>query len=145
MQSIDVVPAVSGNVVSTQLEDPLRRAVAAYPSWFKGRSRVHSESDLCAFLTWCEEQTFVRCRRLARTWSCTCGGCRKSAGSSPRPCPGGSRSWPGSTGSAIVVGTWAFVPIIVLSGVNVVMFEGNARRARRSWDEQGVDPTAAKG
>lgn len=55
MQSIDVVPAVSGNVVSTQLEDPLRRAVAAYLSRFKGRSRVHSESDLQAFLTWCEE------------------------------------------------------------------------------------------
>jgi hypothetical protein len=45
---------------------------------------------------------------------------------------------------SIVVGTWAFVPIIVLSVVNVVMLEGNARRARRSWREQGVDRTATE-
>ncbi len=55
MKNIDVVPAVSGNVVSTQLDGPLRGAVAAYLSRFKGRSRVHSESDLRAFLTWCED------------------------------------------------------------------------------------------
>jgi hypothetical protein len=40
MQSNDVVPAVSGNVVSTQLDDPLGRAVAAYLSRFRGRSRI---------------------------------------------------------------------------------------------------------
>ena len=53
MRSIDVVPAASG--IFTQLDDPLRRAVAAYLSRFKGRSRIHSASDLRAFLTWCED------------------------------------------------------------------------------------------
>ncbi|GAA2151516.1 site-specific tyrosine recombinase XerD [Humibacillus xanthopallidus] len=33
--------------------DTLRRAVAAYLARFKGQSRVHTESDLRAFLTWC--------------------------------------------------------------------------------------------
>jgi site-specific recombinase XerD len=33
--------------------DLLRRAVAAYLARFQGQSRVHSESDLRAFLAWC--------------------------------------------------------------------------------------------
>ena len=33
--------------------DSLRRAVAAYLARFKGQSRVHTESDLRAYLTWC--------------------------------------------------------------------------------------------
>jgi integrase/recombinase XerD len=33
--------------------ETLRRAVAAYLARFKGQSRVHTESDLCAYLTWC--------------------------------------------------------------------------------------------
>ncbi len=33
--------------------DTLRRAVAAYLARFKGQSRVHTESDLRAYLTWC--------------------------------------------------------------------------------------------
>jgi hypothetical protein len=41
---------------------------------------------------------------------------------------------------SVVVGTWTFVPIIALSWVNVLMFEGNARRPRRAWREQGADP-----
>jgi integrase/recombinase XerD len=35
--------------------DPLRLAVAAYLAGFKGQSRTHTESDLRAFLTWCQE------------------------------------------------------------------------------------------
>ncbi|HET8603773.1 MAG TPA: site-specific integrase, partial [Marmoricola sp.] len=34
----------------------LRVAVAAYLARFKGQSRVHSESDLRAFLTWLSER-----------------------------------------------------------------------------------------
>ena len=39
--------------------DPLMRAVAAYLARFKDATRVHTESDLRAFLLWCAE------RRLA--------------------------------------------------------------------------------
>jgi hypothetical protein len=42
--------------------------------------------------------------------------------------------------ASLVFGTWTFVPLIALSWVNVALFEGNARRARRAWREQGVDP-----
>src|SRR5512142_267964 len=35
--------------------DPLRLAAAAYLARFKGQSRVHTESDLRAFLIWCLE------------------------------------------------------------------------------------------
>ena len=50
-----MVPAISGYVVPEPL-DPLRRAVAAFLSRYKGRSRLHAESDLRAFLRWCEER-----------------------------------------------------------------------------------------
>lgn len=36
--------------------DPLVRAVAAYLARFKDATRVHTESDLRAFLTWCVER-----------------------------------------------------------------------------------------
>ena len=36
--------------------DPLVRAVAAYLARFKDATRVHTESDLRAFLTWCTER-----------------------------------------------------------------------------------------
>ena len=36
--------------------DPLRLAVAAYLARFKGQSRIHTESDLRAFVTWCDER-----------------------------------------------------------------------------------------
>ena len=35
----------------------LRMAIAAYLARFKGQSRVHTESDLRAFLTWCERHS----------------------------------------------------------------------------------------
>jgi len=37
--------------------DPLVRAVAAYLTRFKDATRVHTESDLRAFLTWCTERS----------------------------------------------------------------------------------------
>ena len=36
--------------------DPLRLAAAAYLARFKGQSRVHTESDLRAYLMWCAER-----------------------------------------------------------------------------------------
>jgi integrase/recombinase XerD len=47
-------PAVSGIVVTTS--PVLRLAVAAYLARFKGQSRVHTESDLRGYLTWCEDR-----------------------------------------------------------------------------------------
>ena len=52
MQNFDSGPAVSGVVVSTT--PVLRLAVAAYLARFKGQSRIHTESDLRSYLTWCE-------------------------------------------------------------------------------------------
>ena len=52
MQNSDSGPAVSGVVVSTT--PVLRLAVAAYLARFKGQSRIHTESDLRSYLTWCE-------------------------------------------------------------------------------------------
>jgi site-specific recombinase XerD len=45
-------PAVSGVLVSTS--HVRRLAVAAYLARFKGQSRVHTESDLRGYLTWCD-------------------------------------------------------------------------------------------
>ena len=36
--------------------DPLVRAVAAYLARYRGQTRVHTESDLRAFLVWCRER-----------------------------------------------------------------------------------------
>jgi integrase/recombinase XerD len=45
-------PAVSGVIVTTS--QVLRLAVAAYLARFKGQSRIHTESDLRGYLTWCQ-------------------------------------------------------------------------------------------
>jgi integrase/recombinase XerD len=47
-------PAVSGVIVTTS--PVLRLAVAAYLARFKGQSRVHTESDLRGYLTWCADR-----------------------------------------------------------------------------------------
>lgn len=47
-------PAVSGSVVL--LDGGLRLAIAAYLARYEGQSRVHAESDLRAFLVWCEDR-----------------------------------------------------------------------------------------
>ena len=43
-------------VVLPPVSDRLRHVVAAYLARFKGQSRVHTESDLRCFVTWCEER-----------------------------------------------------------------------------------------
>jgi hypothetical protein len=48
-----VTPAVSGGSPN---ELVLRAAIAAYLGRYRGQTRLHSESDLRAFLRWCTEQ-----------------------------------------------------------------------------------------
>ena len=77
MQTIDMVPAISGYVVPEPL-DPLLRAVAVYLSRYKGRSRLHAESDLRAFLRWCEERDLPPLEASRPQLSCTYAGRRRS-------------------------------------------------------------------
>jgi integrase/recombinase XerD len=51
MENSQPDPAVSGAIVS--MPHFLRLAVAAYLARFKGQSRIHTESDLRGYLTWC--------------------------------------------------------------------------------------------
>src|SRR3954447_14438642 len=54
MESLEPAPTVSGVIVP--VAPSLRLAVAAYLARFKGQSRVHTESDLRGFLTWCADR-----------------------------------------------------------------------------------------
>ena len=87
--------------------DRLRLAAAAYLARFKGSSREHTESDLRCYLSWCAEHAWTRSPHDGRTWSCTSGGCRRSAGSSRPPSPAGSRSPPVSTAPASWTPSWS--------------------------------------
>ena len=49
-----VVEPVTAGVVNP-VPDVLRLAVAAYLARFKGQSRIHCESDLRSYLTWCQD------------------------------------------------------------------------------------------
>jgi len=71
--------------------DQLRLAVAAYLARFKGSSREHTESDLRSFLTWCAERGLDPLAARRPHLELYIRGCRRSAGSSPPPCPGASR------------------------------------------------------
>jgi integrase/recombinase XerD len=53
MEPFVVEPILSG--VVNPVPDVLRLAVAAYLARFKGQSRIHCESDLRSYLTWCQE------------------------------------------------------------------------------------------
>ena len=52
MANYQSVPAVSGVIVT--IPDALRMAIAAHLARFKGQSRIHTESDLRAYTSWCE-------------------------------------------------------------------------------------------
>jgi site-specific recombinase XerD len=54
MENSEPAPAICGVVVSTT--QVRRLAVAAYLARFKGQSRIHTESDLRGYLTWCEDR-----------------------------------------------------------------------------------------
>ncbi len=53
MEASALGPAISGEIV-TVVPDLQRLCIAAYLARFKGQSRVHTESDLRNYLTWCE-------------------------------------------------------------------------------------------
>ena len=72
--------------------DQLRLAVTTYLARLKGTSREHTESDLCCYLFWGAPSAAGTGPRLGRAWSCTSGGCRRSAGPSSPPSPRGAAS-----------------------------------------------------
>jgi integrase/recombinase XerD len=53
MEPFVVEPVMAG--VVNPVPDVLRLAVAAYLARFKGQSRIHCESDLRSYLTWCHD------------------------------------------------------------------------------------------
>jgi hypothetical protein len=75
-------PVSAGSVVVSA--DPLRLAVSAYLARFKGISREHTYSDLHVFVTCVLGVACSRWPPGAATWSCSCAGCRRAGGSSPR-------------------------------------------------------------
>jgi hypothetical protein len=82
----------------------VHRSAATGSCCLPGPSRappVSTPNRTCA-ATWpgAPSAAWIRWPPSGRTWSCTSGGCRRSAGSGPPPYPGGSRSRPGSTGPA---------------------------------------------
>jgi hypothetical protein len=98
MTFIELAPAPSDP--PEPFTDRLRLAVAAYLARFKGPP-ASTPNPTCA-ATWpgAPSAAWTRWPPSGRTWSCTSGGCRRSAGSSPPPSPAGSQLWPGSTGPA---------------------------------------------
>jgi integrase/recombinase XerD len=54
MESIDMEPAISGEILAVRAG--LRLAVAVYVAPYKGQSRMHTDSDLRGFLDWCQER-----------------------------------------------------------------------------------------
>jgi len=77
---------------------PLDRAVAAHLTRFTGSSRQHARSDLRCSCPGAMTGAWTRSLPGGRTRSSTSGGCKRSAASSHRPSPGGSRSPRASAG-----------------------------------------------
>jgi hypothetical protein len=61
--------------------DQLRLAVGVYVARFKGLLMRATESDRRCYLAWCAERGPDQLSPGGRTWRCTSGGCRRSAGS----------------------------------------------------------------
>jgi SAM-dependent methyltransferase len=66
MDNSEPGPAVSAVIVA--IHDLLRSAVAAYLARFKGQSRIHTQSDLRGYLTWCVERRLDRPQKLRGTF-----------------------------------------------------------------------------
>ena len=105
MSFTDLASVPSDRLV--RFTDPLRLAVAAYLARFKGSSRAHTSRTCAVSSPSAQSAGWTRWPRGARTWSCTSGGCRRSATSSPRRCRGGSWCRPGSTGPASSTAFWS--------------------------------------
>lgn len=53
---MDTAPAATIVLFPADTKDPLARAVAAHLARYTGASRIHTESDLRSYLTWCLER-----------------------------------------------------------------------------------------
>lgn len=93
----------TSQIVTVDLDFPdvsLRVAIAAYLARYKGASRLHTESDLRCYLTWCRNHDLdpLQARRphieLYLRWM------QEIQRFNPPRSPGGSRSWPASTAPA---------------------------------------------
>ena len=93
-------PASIPSAQSGPLPDQLRRAVSA--SWPASRVRPASTPNLTCAATspGAPGAAWTRSPPSVLIWSRTSGGCKKPAGSSHPPSPGGSPSRPGSTAPA---------------------------------------------
>jgi hypothetical protein len=73
------------------VRDRLWLAVAAFLAGYKGQSRVHADSDLRSYLSWCQARQLDPLAAERVHLECSYGGCRKSGATSRPPCLGGSR------------------------------------------------------
>src|SRR5215813_5995622 len=100
MMTFTDLASIPSNDSAPFIDQP-RLAVAAYLARFTGSSREHTDQTCAATCPGAPSEAWTRWPPAARTWSCTSGGCRRSATSSPPRCRGGSQSWPVSTGSVL--------------------------------------------
>lgn len=98
MENSQPGPAVTGVVVTTT--HILCLAVAAYLARFKGQSRIHTESDLRGYLSWCEARGLDPLAATDLTSSSTSAGCKRCAATGPRRCHAACRWSPASTAPA---------------------------------------------
>jgi hypothetical protein len=78
----------------------LRLAVAAYLARFKGQSRIHTESDLRSYLTWCESHGLDHSVPHGPMSSCTSAGSKRFVDTGHRRCLAECRWSRGSTAPA---------------------------------------------
>jgi len=86
--------------------DPLHMAAAAYLARFKGQTRVHTESDLRAYMYWCADRAldpFAATRPHIELYVRWMQEHRRYAA----PCPGGWQWWPASTEPASSTASWS--------------------------------------
>ncbi len=113
--------AVSGMMTFTELAsapshppepftDRLRLAVAAYLAASRPPPASTPSPTSAATSPGASNGAWTHSQQDGRIWSCTSGGCRRSAGSSPLPSPGAFRSRPGSTGPASWTESWSTHP-----------------------------------
>jgi hypothetical protein len=113
------VGAVSGHdELHRTAARPVRSSGAGYrsaaagsgcPTWPVSRApRANTLHPTCAAIwSGAPNAAWTHWLPAARIWSCICDGCRRSAGSSPRPCHGGSQSPPGSTAPVSSTAFWS--------------------------------------
>ena len=93
MSTVTVMGMTTSDPVASPTNDDLvlRLASSAYLARFTDSSRVHTESDLRLYFTWCADRQLVPLAMARADVERYVRGCRKSATPSPQPCRGG---WP---------------------------------------------------